>query len=165
MIDSHERMHRATRAPLRFSDGLLPGVEAGAVMLLELVILALGAGRPFFDSVEVIGAIATGGPLRDDPGAALFGLVVHFGVSALLGGLFARVVGATGRVRQLGLGLAYGVYVWLVVQLVVLPLLAPSLAARLGTFASFLVGHLAYGLMLGATVPSRADIDERAAPA
>jgi hypothetical protein len=163
MRDSHELMHRSHRTPLPFSAGLLPGLQAGALMLWMLMSLAFGRQRSPVEPLVQIAAFAHRGALSATLPAAMLGLALHFGTAMLLGGLFARVVGRTGRVRQLGLGLAYGLYAWGLVQFLVLPLLHPPDVWRIGTVATFLVGHLAYGLMLGATVPCSVDIDDEQA--
>lgn len=160
MDDSHDLMARAGRLPLRFAQGVRPGIVAGLLMALVLMILSFGQGRSPVHPLATIAAVATNRWLVAGPWAALVGLGVHLFVSAVLGGLFARVVGRTGRVRQLGLGFFYGVYVWAAVQFIVLPVVAPWAAAGIGTMASFFLGHLSYGLMLSVLIPTRVDIDE-----
>ena len=142
---------------LRFHQGLLPGVEAGAVMLLVMSVVAMASGgAPLEPLLRLVGAAPRDPPLFK----ALSGLVVHMSVSALLGGIFAHAVGRVGRVRQLGLGLAYAAVLW-IVQLTAVSIATSSGAAGApGRAGVLFLGHLAYGLMLGAGVPTGGDIDE-----
>ncbi len=143
-----------------FRVGLGPGLVAGLVMLIVLGILALARDQPFLEPADVIASVFQGPrALSGSAEAAALGVVVHFATSAILGGLFAVVVGRTTRKRQLGLGLAYGVAIWLVVQFAFLPLAAPWVATTFGTVWPFFLGHLAFGVMLGASVPTTKGID------
>lgn len=145
--------------------GLGPGLVAGATMLVILSILSLARGRPLFEPVDLIASTVLGPAARaGGPVATLVGLAVHFGLSAALGALFVRLVGRTTRRRQLGLGLGYGLGLWGAVQFVLLPLLVPAVATHLGVVGPFLLGHVGYGLMHGASVPAVRDIDAPARP-
>jgi len=153
---------QATLPPARsralpFHQGLLPGLEAGAVMLLMMSVVAMASGgAPLEPLLRLVGASAHDPPLIK----ALTGLVVHLSISALLGGLFAHAVGKVGRVRQLGLGLGYAAVLWLLQWLVAGLVDAGGAADAPGRAGALLLGHLAYGLMLGAGVPTGGDIDE-----
>jgi hypothetical protein len=104
----------------------------------------------------------------------LAGFAVHLMISAVIGGIFAAVVGdrLTGTPAGLGYGAAYGAVWWFIGPLTLMPLLmGMGLGANwngtavVGMLPS-LMGHVIYGLILGAVyawltrrsgaVPSRA---------
>jgi hypothetical protein len=148
------------RQPLPFRVGLGPGLLAGATMYFMLVIVAVASGAGPWRPMHVVASPFLGmAALEGGFWPTVLGLVVHFTLSALLGGVFTRVVGRMRRRRQLGVGLFYALTLWLVAQYAVFPMLVPPVAAKLGTLWSFFMGHLGYGLMLGAGVPSYDDID------
>ena len=148
------------RAPLTFGVGLVPGLVAAVTMLFMLAIVAVASGASPWQPLGVVASPLLG-PRALEGGLfpTALGLAIHLVVGTLLGGVFTRVAGRLRRRRQLGVGLFYALVLWLFAQFVVFPLLVPPLAAKLGTLWSFFLGHLGYGLMLGAGVPSYDDID------
>jgi hypothetical protein len=148
------------RRPLRFRVGLVPGFVASVTMFVMLVIEAVASGASPWQPMLVVAAPVLGtGALEGGLGPTALGLAIHLGVGTLLGGVFTRVVGRMRRRRQLGVGLFYALVLWLGAQFVVFPMLVPPVAVKIGTLWSFFMGHLGYGLMLGASVPSFDDID------
>jgi uncharacterized membrane protein YagU involved in acid resistance len=97
--------------------------------------------------------------MRGGAGSIVLGVFLHFLMAALLGMLFTTIFGRTTMRRTLGFGLFYSLFIWLVVQFVLMPLLNPFAATQLGTVWPFFLGHLAYGLILAASVPTVKDID------
>ncbi len=148
------------RRPLPFRAGLGPGLLGALTMFVMLGIVSIATGGGFWDPMQIVAApfVGRGAPVAR-PAWMTIGTLVHFTLGALFGGVYARVVGQTRRRRQLGLGAGYSMLLWLVAQFLVLPLVVPSEAARLGLVWSFFMGHLGYGLMLGASVPTTDDID------
>ena len=146
---------------LGFSQGALPGLQAGALMFLVTAIVSLGQRYGALTPLQQLAGVflRRSGPVSG-PFATIAGLLLHLAFSALLGGIFAHAVGRVGRVRQLGTGLAYSILLWGVTQFGILPLLASSLAVQPALMWPLFLGHVAYGLMLGALVPTGGDIDE-----
>jgi hypothetical protein len=158
-------MPRPQREPLPFRIGLGPGLIAGLTMFSMLAVVAMASGSSPWQPMRVVAAPFVGmNALEGGAGPVVLGLSVHLFFSALLGGVFTRVVGRMRRRRQLGVGLFYALVLWLVAQFVGFPMLVPPVAAQIGTLWSFFMGHLGYGLMLGASVPSFDDIDAPAGP-
>lgn len=95
------------------------------------------------------------------------GWVIHLFNSAVLGVAFAVLAGAVGvetdLPRSAGLGIAYGVVLWVVLAAIVMPIWLGAVGfpgtPPLPNFnpLSF-VGHLVYGVVLGAAYPSLADL-------
>ena len=131
-------------------DGLFKGVLAGIVMFLSLAI----AGMLIGDHPAVILS-------RFSPSAnpsPLSGLLTHLGVSAVYGAIFGLACWIAIWRRRIGLqrrvflaaGLAYGLALWLLAQLIILPGTGSSIAEF--AVGSLALAHLLYGALLGLTV-------------
>jgi hypothetical protein len=141
-----------------WSSGIIPGLAGGFVMALVLMALSAtqrpGPLAPFpLIASLVIGTAATGLV------GVVTGLAVHTLFSGLLGALFARIAGYVPRRYLLGLGVLFALNVWAAVQFIVLPLMNPEIVSPTGVVWPFLVGHLAYGLMLAASLPVAAELE------
>jgi uncharacterized membrane protein YagU involved in acid resistance len=97
----------------------------------------------------------------------LAGWVVHVSHGAVLGVAFAGVAGALGygddTARSAGLGVAYGVVLWVVLAALVMPVWLSAVgfpgAPPLPNFnPTSLVGHAVYGLVLGIVYPFVGDL-------
>lgn len=126
--------------------GLLGGVVMGAMLMMQM------------------------GPVIEVAIPAMYGLeglaagwVVHLFHSVVLGVVFAAVASALPRFtdspgKSAVLGLAYGAVLWVALAAVVMPIWLGAVgfpgAPPLPNFnPQSLVGHLAYGLILGVTFP------------
>jgi len=130
------------------------GIEAGLV-----------AGVVFGLLIQfVIGAMPAVGALYGAPGL-LTGWIAHLFHSAVFGAVFAWLAGtdalagyADGVARSAGLGLGYGFVLWLVFLVFVWPVWLGAVGFPLAPpvpnlAVPPLVGHLVYGLVLGAVYP------------
>jgi uncharacterized membrane protein YagU involved in acid resistance len=89
---------------------------------------------------------------------AAVGWLVHLVISAFYGALFALIVPTTlGVGALLGAGAAYGIVLWLIGPLLIMPaMLGMGLFMFNNTTMMSLVGHLLYGLIVaGVLVPLR----------
>ncbi|WP_254545406.1 DUF6789 family protein [Halomarina pelagica] len=93
----------------------------------------------------------------------LAGWVVHLVHGAVLGLVFAAVAGPLGVARSTGrslaLGVAYGVVVWALLAVLVMPVWlsavgSPANPPLPNVNVKSLIGHVAYGAVLGGTFPS-----------
>jgi uncharacterized membrane protein YagU involved in acid resistance len=89
--------------------------------------------------------------------SAVVGFIVHMLISAVIGGGFGLILGATGMHGGAGTGLAYGFLWWILGPLTLMPLFmgrgfgaAWNLHALEQAVPS-LIGHLVFGLVLGLT--------------
>ncbi len=123
--------------------GLFSGLQGGVAMAVVIVIFSLLAGQ----GLGYLGYFSAGAPVQP-----ILGLVGHLAVSAIYGMLYAL-----GR-RWLRLerlswlpgwlaGLAYGLGLWVLAILVILPA-AHSLFLSI-SWTVFFTGHVVYGLVLG----------------
>lgn len=126
--------------------GLVGGIAGGIVMGIML-------------TMQMTPVIENAIPAMYGLEGALFGWAAHLFHSAVLGVVFGAVLAAAGRTNPslgtgAGAGLAYGVVLWAVLAVIVMPVwlsavgfgMAPDLP---NVNMQSLVGHLAYGLVLG----------------
>jgi hypothetical protein len=139
-------LHRSSLGDVAI-DGLLKGILAGIVMLLYLLVSG------FFRGDDPLLALARFSPIEN--ATPFLGLLVHLGVSAIYGALFGllcwffiiRRQMNTGRWTLVLAGLAYGLLLWLIAQVLLLPGSGSGLA-QFGA-GNLAVGHLIYGAVLG----------------
>lgn len=89
--------------------------------------------------------------------AGLAGWVIHMSNSAVLGVVFGILAGSTGLERSgliVGVGLVYGAALWIALAAIVMPIWLgavgfPGTPPLPNVNVMSLVGHLAYGLVLG----------------
>lgn len=130
--------------------GLLAGVVFGILMQMMTAPTPDGGRMPMMAMVAQV--------VRSDSLAV--GWIYHLFNSAVIGGLFGLVLGS--RSTELGAGLLrgalYGAFWWVLGALILMPILlgmaafAPLMMAPMRPVAmGSLVGHLLFGLVLGAS--------------
>jgi uncharacterized membrane protein YagU involved in acid resistance len=116
----------------------------------------LAGGVVFGAMMGMMGMLPMIGQMAGVPSAAA-GFILHLAISAFIGGSFAvlfnNAVTSTGS--GLGIGAAYGAAWWVLGPLTLMPLMMGmgvnwNLTAATAMLPS-LVGHIIYGLILGAT--------------
>jgi uncharacterized membrane protein YagU involved in acid resistance len=85
--------------------------------------------------------------------AMLAGAGIQLGFSIVLGILFALFTSRrTSIVAALFAGIAVGIVIWVAMELVVLPYMNPTMAARIALMPlAYFIAHLVYGIGLGLT--------------
>ncbi|MFC4359706.1 histidine kinase [Halobium salinum] len=140
--------------PGNWKGGVLAGVAGGLVMGVMLTTMM----TPVIEMAI---------PAMYGLQGGLAGWVAHMSHAAVLGVVFAAIVGATGYgdnlARSAGLGVAYGVVLWVVLAALVMPVWLSAVGfadpPNLPNFnATSLVGHVVYGLVLGAAYPYVRDL-------
>ena len=83
----------------------------------------------------------------------LAGAGIQLGFSIVLGILFALFTSRrTSIVAALFAGIAVGIVIWVAMDLVVLPYMNPTMAARIALMPlAYFIAHLLYGIGLGLT--------------
>lgn len=124
--------------------GLLHGLAAGLAMAGFLVAVGVLRGQ---GPADTLAAFSVSG--QPAAASALIGLLGHLAVAGVYGlvwGVAWRAIGRPARVPAWLAGLAYGLLLWGVAQLLV-----RSLGASLAVIApwALLAGHLVYGALLG----------------
>jgi Family of unknown function (DUF6789) len=130
---------------------LLKGIVAGGVATAVLSLAMLLIGATGFEPQLALTRLLLA--LLDEPTEFMLGWILHIAIgSVLLGGLFAYVAPRLGADSPPKGGILYGVILWLVVMLVVMP------AAGVGYFGFqlsllaplvMLALHVVYGGVLG----------------
>lgn len=121
--------------------GLVGGVAFGVLMILPAI---TGAG------LESMGMMTLLSRLLGSPDLPVL-WVIHVVNSAVFGVIFALFVAPRGGRRVVLLGLAWGVLLWLVGAFLLLRLLTGEPLALTAAVLYNLLGHLAYGAVLGLT--------------
>jgi uncharacterized membrane protein YagU involved in acid resistance len=87
------------------------------------------------------------------PQVMLVGAAIQLGFSILLGILFALFMSrGTSVVAALFAGIVIGIVIWVVMDLFVLPLTNPTMAARIALMPlAYFIAHLLLGIGLGTT--------------
>jgi uncharacterized membrane protein YhhN len=136
--------------------GTLAGAAGGVLMAAAAMIHAAVTGAGVLFPVRLIGA-SFGGPLAlvDGADALVFGLALHLLTSMLFGMLFAVIVdrATTPGVAVLA-GVAFGIGVLALMTFVVVPMVNPTMQARIPLMPGmWFTMHALYGLGL-ALAPS-----------
>ena len=123
--------------------GLFSGLQGGVAMAVVIVSFSLLAGQ----GLGYLGYFSAGAPLQP-----ILGLVGHLAVSSIYGMLYAIARRWLGIERLSWLpgwlaGLVYGLGLWLLAILVILPAAHSMFLSLSWTF--FFTGHIVYGLVLG----------------
>jgi len=136
-----------------FKQILMAGLAGGAVDAAYFTAKALITGKPVLNTLHSISGFWSIGPRNaGEVPSALLGTATHFGLAAVMaGGYFllrrkSRLPGGNDVV----VGAAYGVFLYLIMYWVVLPLRWPLLFPRFDGFTSVLdlVVHMAVGITI-----------------
>jgi uncharacterized membrane protein YagU involved in acid resistance len=122
-----------------------------AKQLTAGVVGGLVGGVLFGVMMQMMGMLGMVAGLVGRDGAAV-GWVVHLAISILFGLGFAVVIGprSTSWGRALGLGAVYGVILWVVGALLIMPAMLGMPVFQVGQPQwQSLVGHIVYGVALG----------------
>ncbi len=137
--------------------GVLAGISGGVVM--AVVMLAMGANNVLGGAIPALYGLAP--PLN--PAA---GLVVHISHGAVLGVVFAGILGAVGLdepAKVVGAGVVYGIATWVVLAALVMPVWLQTVgfpnAPPLPNFAPpSLLWHVVYGVVAAGVFTQTRDL-------
>lgn len=132
------------------------GVAAGAIAAAVMGALMVAQMRPVLE-VAIPSMYALTG------GAA--GLTIHVAHGAVLGVAFAGLAGYVGldsTTKSFGVGIAYGVVLWAVLAVLVMPVWlsvvgSPANPPLPNVNVTSLVGHVVYGAVVGLAYPTLED--------
>ena len=127
----------------------------GTLVMTMIMMFAPAMGMPKMDIAAMLGSMFAGQPPETGSGAWLIGFGMHLmiGVAVLSTG-FALVNNYLPTSSPLARGLFFGVVVWLMAQLVVMPMMGAGffsshLPRGMMMAAGSLMGHLIYGGIVG----------------
>ena len=145
--------------PTMASAGAVAGIVAGVVMAGWAMLFSAYTAAGFWLPPQLIAATVFG-PVAMVRGmeAVLIGVLLHVVVSAGFGILFALMTGwrPLGGGELIVAGLAYGAAIWAVMTFGILPLVNPTMSARVALEpANWLFQHLLFGALLALLAPLR----------
>jgi hypothetical protein len=143
-----------TALSARLVAGIAAGIVGGVLMIGFLMTYSSLTGAGLTTPLKALAALVYGvEALVAGPLALLTGASIQLGFAMVLGILFALcVTRRTSIVSALFAGIAIGIGVWLVMDLLVLPLTNPIMAARVALVPlAYFVAHVLYGLGLSTT--------------
>jgi uncharacterized membrane protein YagU involved in acid resistance len=138
----------------RFAAGIVDGIVSAILMMGFLMAYSNAIGQGMTMPLKALGAIVYGvEALVTGSMAMLAGAGIQLGFSIVLGILFALCMSRrTSIIAALFAGIAVGIVIWVAMELVVLPYLDPTMAARIALMpTAYFVAHLLYGIGLGLT--------------
>jgi len=130
--------------------GLWAGLIAGAVYLVVLLVLLLAQGVSPLGTMRMTAAIVLGSGVLPPPpsfgmGIAAAALLVHFALSLVYGVLLALIIQRLERMPALGVGVAFGLAMWLLDYYLIAPGAFPWFAGeRAAPATPFL--HVVFGI-------------------
>jgi hypothetical protein len=153
-----------TRRAESIEAGAAAGMIGGVAMLVLLCTWAIATNHNVLEPLQWFGALFYGDDaLRMGFGSALWGLVIHLAVATALGVPFAMFVGEDpDAMTATGAGIVYGLFAWLVLTFILLPLVVPTMARAVAQNPIiWFAAHVPYGAALSLSVQIRHALDVR----
>ena len=138
----------------RFAAGIVDGILSAILMMGFMMAYSNAIGEGLTMPLKALGALVYGvEALVAGSTAMLAGAGIQLGFSIVLGILFALCMSRrTSIIAALFAGLAVGIVIWVAMELVVLPYMNPTMAARIALMPmAYFESHLLYGIGLGLT--------------
>src|SRR6266446_4967395 len=149
-VDLTDRVSWGSRFAAGIVDGILSAILMMGFMMAYSSVTGAGATMP----LKALGALVYGvEALVAGSIAMLAGAGIQLGFSIVLGILFALFTSRrTSIVAALFAGIVVGIVIWVAMELVVLPYMNPTMAARIALMPlAYFIAHLLYGIGLGLT--------------
>ena len=138
----------------RFVAGIAAGTLGAILMMGFMMTYSSVTGAGVTMPLKALGGIVYGvEALVVGSTAMLAGAGIQLGFSIALGILFALFTSRrTSIVAALFAGMAVGIIIWVAMELLVLPWMNPTMAARMALMPlAYFIAHLLYGIGLGMT--------------
>ena len=149
-VDSADRVSWGSRLIAGIADGILSAILMMGFMIAYSSAIGEGATMP----LKALGALVYGvEALVAGSTAMLAGAGIQLGFSIVLGILFALCTSRrTSIVAEMLAGIVVGIVIWVAMELVVLPYMNPTMAARIALMPlAYFISHLLFGIGLGLT--------------
>ena len=150
MYPSADRVSWGSRLVAGIADGIL----SAALMMGFMMAYSNAVGEGVTMPLKALGALVYGvEALVAGSTAILAGAGIQLGFSILLGILFALCTSRrTSIVAEMLVGILVGVVIWVAMELLVLPYMNPTMAARIALMPlAYFIAHLLLGIGLGLT--------------
>ncbi len=132
---------------------LTAGLLAGFISALSIIVVVTAGlvltGSDIWTAARLIATSLFGDTAGGGWLAVILGTLIHLLTGTLFGGLFAAFVPRLPANVYVVAGILYGLLVWIVMGLVVLPVSARLLVASSGNLIMLLFAHVIYGFVLG----------------
>lgn len=149
-VDPADRVSWGSRLVAGIADGILSAFLMMGFMMAYSSATGAGVTMP----LKALGALVYGvEALVAGSMAMLAGAGIQLGLSIVLGILFALCTSRrTSIVAEMLVGIAVGIVIWVAMELVVLPYMNPTMAARIALMPlAYFIAHLLFGIGLGLT--------------
>ena len=149
-VDTADRVSWGSRLVAGIADGILSPVLMMGFMMAYSSAIGAGVTMP----LKALGALVYGvEALVAGSMAMLAGAGIQLGFSMVLGILFALCTSRrTSIVAEMLVGIVVGIFIWVAMELVVLPYMNPTMAARIALMPlAYFIAHLLFGIGLGLT--------------
>lgn len=137
-------------SPLRLLAGAMAGLFSGSMMLLFAMLLSHFNGNDIwlpikYGALPFLGNSATEAEFYWN--TILIGLAFHEILAVILGVVFAHVTGTNSLSALLGMGLVWGVFLWIFIHNLFTPSIPAVFAAQISAAATFPIA-LVFGVSL-----------------
>src|SRR5258707_3129648 len=149
-VDPADRVSWSSRLLAGIADGILSAVLMMGFMMAYSSAIGAGVTMP----LKALGALVYGvEALVAGSTAMLAGAGIQLGFSIVLGILFALCTSRrTSIVAEMFVGIVVGIVIWVAMELVVLPYMNPTMAARIALMPlAYFIAHMLFGIGLGLT--------------
>lgn len=134
---------------VRLTAGLLAGFISALSIIAVVTTILMLTGNDIWTAARLIATSVLGDAIGSGWLPVVAGTAIHLLTGTLFGGLFAAFVPRMPANVYVVAGIIYGLLVWMVMGLVVLPLGAQLLVASSVNVAMLLFAHVIYGFVLG----------------
>jgi uncharacterized membrane protein YagU involved in acid resistance len=138
----------------RFVAGIAAGMLGAILMMAFMMTYSSATGAGVTMPLKALGAFVYGvEALVAGSTAMVAGAGLQLGFSIVLGTLFALFTSRrTSIVAALFIGITVGIFIWVAMELLVLPSMNPTMAARMALMPlAYFIAHVLYGIGLGMT--------------
>lgn len=139
---------------MRLAGGIAAGILGAILMMGFMMTYSSVAGAGATMPLKALGALVYGvEALVAGSMAMLTGAGIQLGFSIVLGIFFALFTSRrTSLAASLFAGIVVGIVIWVAMELLVLPFMNPTMAARIALMPlAYFIAHLLYGIGLGMT--------------
>ncbi|MFZ0680736.1 hypothetical protein [Candidatus Binatus sp.] len=153
-FDARERVTDRVSWGRRLLAGIADGILSAILMMGFMMAYSSATGAGVTMPLKALGALVYGvEALVAGSMAMLAGAGIQLGFSIVLGILFALCTSRrTSIVAEMLVGIVVGLVIWVAMELVVLPYMNPTMAARIALMPlAYFIAHLLFGIGLGLT--------------
>lgn len=146
---SHPASPTATGRREGLRPGVVAGLVAGVVLSFYMAAMSIAKGQDLWVGAKMAGMPFTGERAMNpgfEAGPVAIGLLSHFAVSAVWGALFGLLAIPLNRKGVLAAGVAWGIFVWIMMFYGVLPTLGLQRLVEMTPVGAAIFEHVLFGL-------------------